>query len=179
MGYKAGKKKHIVCRINCAVSCMHRKALISHNTHNFYLNKKITWAVHYVIKFNKTHNYIRGLTDENSQLAIKCPIGYFKSHLGIFIQLWIGDFSSLSVLAESNIPNPQLGILSPTGDLICPIGDIMPDWGYSLFVVYYSMCLMYNMLKCNPRFYNTCVSSRHSRKCITLLKLMTELMYFF
>ena len=25
----------------------------------------------------------------------------------------------------------------------------------------------------------TCVSGRHSRKCITLLKLMTELMYFF
>ena len=35
------------------------------------------------------------------------------------------------------IPNPQLGILSPIGYLISPIGDNISNCGYFLLVVYY------------------------------------------
>ena len=44
----------------------------------------------------------------------------------------IGDIFSDSALADSEIPNPKLGILSMTGDFMSPIGDIMPNWGYFL-----------------------------------------------
>ena len=33
-------------------------------------------------------------------------------------------------------------------------------------------------LEIHRHFYSTCVSSRHSQKCVTLLKLMTELIFF-
>ena len=46
------------------------------------------------------------------------------------------DCFSDSALPDSEIPHPQLGILSPTWDLISPIGDHMPNWGYFLLVVY-------------------------------------------
>ena len=51
--------------------------------------------------------------------------------------MWgLGIFFSDAALPDSEIPNLQLGILSPTGYLISPIGDNMPDWGYFLLVVY-------------------------------------------
>ena len=44
--------------------------------------------------------------------------------------------SSDFALPDSVIPNPQLGILSLTGNLISPIGNIMPNWAYFLFFAY-------------------------------------------
>ena len=52
------------------------------------------------------------------------------------IKLGIGDLFSDSALPESEVPNPQLAIPSPTGDLILPISNIKPKWGCILFVVY-------------------------------------------
>ena len=76
---------------------------------------------------------IRGLTEENTQLGIKSPIGYFKSPIGdFFFRLGIGDMFSDSALPDSYIPNPQLDILSP-------IGGNMPNWGYFLLVLYYTL----------------------------------------
>ena len=51
------------------------------------------------------------------------------------IKLGIVDLFSDSALPESEVTYPQLGILSPTGDLKLPIGDSMPKWGYFLLVV--------------------------------------------
>ena len=43
----------------------------------------------------------------------------------------LGDFFYDSALPDTEIPNPQLGILSPTGNLISPIGDIINNWVFS------------------------------------------------
>ena len=45
------------------------------------------------------------------------------------MQLGIGDLFSYYALPDSGIPNPQLDILSPTGDFISPIEDNMPNHG--------------------------------------------------
>ena len=81
--------------------------------------------------------YIRGLTKLKYQLGIISPNEYFKSQIkDIITQLGIGDLLSDSALPDSDIPNPQLSVWSPTGDFISPIGDNMSDWGYLLQVVY-------------------------------------------
>ena len=77
---------------------------------------------------------IRGLTEENTQWGIISPIGYLNNQMGIFYP--IGDLFSYSALPDSEIPNPQLGILCPIGNLIFPIGDNMHNWGYFMLVVY-------------------------------------------
>ena len=74
-------------------------------------------------------------------MGIILQIGHFKSPIEdffFFFQLGIGDLFSGSALAVSlsAIPNPKLGVLAPTGDLIFPIGDIIPNWGYFFLVVY-------------------------------------------
>ena len=48
----------------------------------------------------------------------------------------IGDLFPYSSLPDSEIPYPQSGILSPNEDLIYPLGDIIPNWGYFLLVLY-------------------------------------------
>ena len=67
----------------------------------------------------------RGLTVENAQLRI------LNHELGIST-LFIGDwgFVPYSSYSDSEIPNPQLVILSPTGELIYQLGDIIPTCGY-------------------------------------------------
>ena len=69
-------------------------------------------------------NLNRGLAEENNQRSIISPIGYFKSPIGYILQLGIGDLLSDSELSDSYIPNPQLDILSPFGDLRSLIGDL-------------------------------------------------------
>ena len=60
-----------------------------------------------VIDLIKRKKLNRGLTEENSQLGIISPIGYFKFPIGIFFtQLGIGDLFSDSALPDLYIPNP-------------------------------------------------------------------------
>ena len=60
-------------------------------------------------------------------------LGISNPQLGYFIQVGIGDLFSDFALHVSEIPNPQLGILSPTGDMIFSIGHNMSNWGYFFF----------------------------------------------
>ena len=46
----------------------------------------------------------------------------------------------------SEIPNPRLGKIYPTGDLISPIGDNMPNLGSFLLVLYYQLVRIYPIL---------------------------------
>ena len=81
------------------------------------------------------HN--RGLTEENTQLGIIYPIGYFKILIGNI--LWNWDwwfFLWLCATRLVNFPNTQLGILSPIVDLRFPIWGKMPNWGYCLLVLW-------------------------------------------
>ena len=81
---------------------------------------------------------------------MKYQIGYnisnwvFKiSDWWYIIQLGIGYFFWICFTGLRN-PNLRLGILSLTGDLISPIGDIMSNCRYFLLVVYFSLyCLFY------------------------------------
>ena len=54
------------------------------------------------------------------------PIGDILYNLGYFIQLGIGDLFSDSALADSEFPNPQLGKLFETWDLMSQLGIIRP-----------------------------------------------------
>ena len=64
-------------------------------------------------------------------------MGISNSQLGIFFQFGIEDWFSESALPDSDIPNPKSGILSPTGDLISPIRDNIPNWEFFLLIIYY------------------------------------------
>ena len=92
-----------------------------------------------------------GLTEENIQLVIISPIGWY------FIQMVIGNLFFDSVLPGSYIRNPKLVILCAIRDLRLPIGDLrssirdvrswigylrspigdnIPNWGYCLWVLW-------------------------------------------
>ena len=78
----------------------------------------------------------RGLTEENTYLGIISPIGISHPELAIFYTIGYWGFFSLTQLYLAlEIPNPQFGILYPTGELISPIGDNITDWGYYLLVL--------------------------------------------
>ena len=72
----------------------------------------------------------RGLTEENTQLRIIFPIGYFKFPMGYILSKWGLGIYSLTLLymtQKSSIPKwvyyPQIGILYTQLGIICPIGD--------------------------------------------------------
>ena len=66
-------------------------------------------------------------------------------HWKYIVQLGIENLFSVYDLPDSEIPNPQLGILFPTGDSISLIGDDMPNRGYYLLVVYYVIQIHLNL----------------------------------
>ena len=71
-------------------------------------------------------------------MRYQIPIWVFQiSSWGYFISSGIWDLLCDSALSDSEILKLQLGILSPTRDLISPIRDTMHNWGYFLSVVCY------------------------------------------
>ena len=64
-------------------------------------------------QYHRSPTISRGLKEENTQLGIISPIGYFKSPIGYIFQLGIGDLLSDSALPDSHIPNTQSDILYP------------------------------------------------------------------
>ena len=98
------------------------------NTFNIFFLCIIT-GQHTILK----NCLIRGLTEENTQLGIISPIGYFKYPIG-YLKSPIGDILNNRGLVNcsltlhysthiSPIPNwiyyPKLGIICPIGDIVC------------------------------------------------------------
>ena len=101
----------------------------SHDHTLFILN---SFPVALLCCFGNLFRYIRGLTEENTQLGIISPIGYFKSPIGDVFSNWGLVICSLTLRYHNHIspiPDwifyPKLGIWDPQLEKIFPIGDIV------------------------------------------------------
>ena len=84
-----------------------------------------------IVNWGSSDVFIRGLTEENTQLGIISPIGYFKSPIGDILSDWGLVICSLTLRCQTHIspiPNwiyyPRLGIWDPQLGIIFPIGNI-------------------------------------------------------
>ena len=97
---------------------------------------QVTTKVVFFTKYSVKQDIIRGLTEENTQLRIISPIGYFKFRLVIFYP--IGDWGFVLWSCFTRLRNPQspAGYIIPTIYLISLIGYNMTNLRYFLLVVY-------------------------------------------